>query len=654
MLLARIVLFVLALLMGLLPGAGPSAAQPTIALQPVATGLSSPVSIAHAGDGSGRLFIVQQGGRILIHDGTQILATPFLDISSRITAFGGSGESGLLGLAFHPSYASNGYFYVHYTDTIGNVVIARYGVSGNPNVANFDPELILKTITHDQGDNHNGGQLQFGPDGYLYAAVGDGGSQGDPENDAQLLDNLLGKLLRLDVDAPLANYIPGTNPFVGTPGALGEIWARGLRNPWRFGFDRQTGDLFIGDVGQSTREEIDFQLASSTGGENYGWHRMEGTLCYEPPEGDPGCDHNPPGMTLPILELAASDGNCSIIGGYRYRGVQFPALQGWYLYGDYCAGQIYGATPNPAWTAVPLLSTGFSITTFGEDQAGELYVADYGAGAIHRIVVPGQTSATLTVNKTGSGTGTVSSGSGEINCGATCSAPFPTGTPVTLTAAADAGSVFAGWSGGGCGATSPCVVTLTADTVVTATFLPVGSRILSVIVRGTDNGIYHSRNTGTAWTGWTALPGATADIPALAASGGGVLDLVVRGIDDGVYHNHFNGTAWSGWIGLPGATASIPALAASGGGVLDLVVRGIDDGVYHNHYDGTAWTGWIALPGATADIPALAASGGGVLDLVVRGSDNGVYHNQNVGAGWVGWTLIPGAATASRPALVAE
>jgi glucose/sorbosone dehydrogenase len=644
----RLVLLALVLVLGGLFLAMPSDAQlpppPTLALQPMATGLSEPVSITHAGDGSGRLFIVQRGGRILVHDGTQVLPTPFLDIDARVNS--GGGEQGLLGLAFHPSYASNGYFYVYYTRGNGDVIIARYTATPpSSNVANVNPEVILKTISHQQASNHNGGQLQFGPDGYLYAAVGDGGTQGDPENDAQRLDSLLGKILRLDVDAG-SPYIPPTNPFVGQIGAMGEIWALGLRNPWRFSFDRLTGDMFIGDVGLSTREEIDFQPAG-VGSLNYCWRRYEGSLLVRP---GTACTFGT--VTFPILELLASDGNCSIIAGYRYRGVQSPALQGWFLYGDFCGGTIHGAMPVPGWTSTPLLDTGFSISSFGEDEGGELYVADYYGGAVHRIVGPLPTSATLTIARTGSGGGSVTSGSGEIDCGGTCSAVFPTGVPITVSAAADPSSIFLGWSGGGCGTVSPCVVTLTFDTVISAIFIPAGSRLLSAIVRGADNGIYHSRYGDAAWTGWTALPGATADIPALVASGGGRLDLVVRGIDNGVYHNQFVGT-WLGWIPLPGATASIPALAATPGLVLDLVVRGTDNGVYHNHCSGGSWSGWVALPGATRDIPALAASGGGVLDLVVRGIDDGVYWNHYDGTSWSGWVPLPGA-TRDIPALAAS
>jgi glucose/arabinose dehydrogenase len=363
-------------------GAATSAeAQPVVALQTLATGLARPVSITHAGDGSGRLFITLQAGRIVIYDGTQILPTPFLDITDRVRAPASSGgEFGLLSVAFHPDYATNGFLYVHYTDlTTGDIVISRFGLTGDPNVADPGSEQNILTIPHDQ-DNHFGGQLQFGPDGFLYVSVGDGGEGGDPENDSQNLGVLLGKLLRLDVDAP-SPFIPPGNPFGN------EIWHYGLRNPWRFSFDRLTGDVFIGDVGQDAREEIDFQ-AAGVGGLNYGWRRMEGSLCFEPPT---GCGD--PSFVPPILELEIPAGNCSIIGGYRYRGSRFPSLFGTYLYTDFCAGLIYGATRNAdgTWSSRPMLATPFFISTFGQDQAGELYLASYAEndGAIHRIVVTG-------------------------------------------------------------------------------------------------------------------------------------------------------------------------------------------------------------------------------------------------------------------------
>lgn len=375
-----------------------------IALVPVATGLSSPTFVTPAGDGSGRLFILEQPGVIRIFDGSQVLPTPFLDISSLVSC---CGERGLLGLAFHPQYPSNGFFYLDYTDNNGDTMIVRYSVSGNPNVADPDSDLTILQIPQNQS-NHNGGQLAFGPDGYLYIGMGDGGGAGDPNNNAQSLNTLLGKILRLDVDGGSPYAVPPDNPYVGISG-MDEIWATGLRNPWRFSFDARSGDLFIADVGQSSREEVDYQSAASRGCENYGWRRMEGSTCYNPssncqPGLPTGC--NPTGaLTLPILEYTHSQGNCSITGGFRYRGSELGDLYGHYLYGDYCSGRIWAARlieylgppveqgapprPKPPPAAVPqlLLDSSANISSFGQDEDGELYLVDLG-GTVYRIAPP--------------------------------------------------------------------------------------------------------------------------------------------------------------------------------------------------------------------------------------------------------------------------
>ncbi|HYT32045.1 MAG TPA: PQQ-dependent sugar dehydrogenase, partial [Thermoanaerobaculia bacterium] len=326
-----------------------------IALQTLGN-LGAPItSVENAGDS--RLFLTIQTGRILIWDGTSFLTTPFLDISSLISC---CTERGLLSAAFHPHYATNGFFFVYYTRTAGNVTVARYTVSsGNPNLANPASGVVLLTIPHPTNANHNGGQLQFGPDGFLYIGTGDGGSANDPPCNAQRDDVLLGKLLRVDVDQNVGSSpfygIPPSNPFLGAGLPLDEIWAKGLRNPWRFSFDRMTGDLYIGDVGQDEREEIDVQPRASAGGENYGWKIMEGTRCGDGgssgcPAGVPAC-HSPV-FQLPIFEYDHSSGDCSVTGGYVYRGSAFPNLSGVYFYGDYCTGKLWGSgqllTPRAA------------------------------------------------------------------------------------------------------------------------------------------------------------------------------------------------------------------------------------------------------------------------------------------------------------------
>jgi len=348
------------LLLSLLAAA---ASAQDIVLTTVASGLDQPLGLTHAGDT--RLFITLQRGRIVIWDGTRVLPTPFLDVSGLVSC---CGERGLLGVAFHPQYATNGFFFVDYTRGDGDIVVARYHVSADPNRADPASATILLTLEHSQFGNHNGGQLQFGPDGYLYIGTGDGGSGGDPNNRAQNLNDPLGKILRLDVDAG-PPYIPPTNPF---PNARREIWAYGLRNPWRFTFDRETGDLFIADVGQNAFEEIDFQPRASLGGENYGWRPMEGNHCFNPPS---GCFS--PSFKLPIFEYSHNDGSCSVTGGYRYRGVRMPSLRGAYFYGDFCTGKVWvGTESGGAWTSRLLLQTTMQISSFGEDLNGELYVLD--------------------------------------------------------------------------------------------------------------------------------------------------------------------------------------------------------------------------------------------------------------------------------------
>jgi len=349
---------------------------PTLALEPVTGGLTRPVSIAHAGDD--RLFVVEQGGLIRVWDGAALRPEPFLDLRALIST---GGERGLLGLAFHPAYAANGWFFVNYTALDGATVIARYSVSpSDPNRA--DPASARTFLRIAQPfSNHNGGQLQFGPDGYLYIGMGDGGSGGDPGNRAQNLLDLLGKMLRIDVDTePYA--IPPSNPYANRDDARAEIWASGLRNPWRFSFDRTSGDLWIADVGQGQWEEIDFQPATSIGGENYGWRRMEGSHCF-----NPAIACNDGTLVLPIIEYDHSDGACSVTGGYVYRGVRSPRLTGTYLYADFCNGRIHGATRDAdgAVSTTMLYDAPFLIATFGEDSRGEIYAADFSNGILYRL-----------------------------------------------------------------------------------------------------------------------------------------------------------------------------------------------------------------------------------------------------------------------------
>jgi glucose/arabinose dehydrogenase len=357
---------------------------PNLSLVLTASGFTNPLGITHAGDGSGRLFIVEQGGLVKIIKNGTVLATPFLDVSSRLKS--GLGEQGLLGIAFPPGYGTTTTaLYTNYTGTsgIGDTVISRFTTTSDPDIADPVSEEILLTVVQPFA-NHNGGQLVFGLDGYLYIGLGDGGSGGDPLNNAQNTLSLLGKMLRIDVRTQPSGYtIPPENPFVGNTSYLPEIWALGLRNPWRFSFDRQTGDLFIADVGQSAYEEVNYQASTAAGGANYGWNIMEGLHCYN------AASCGQAGLTLPIVEYGHGSGNCSVTGGVVYRGAAIPALQGVYLYGDYCSGRIWGLRLSGStvenWL---LIETGFTISTFGEDDAGNVYVADHLNGNIYRIATP--------------------------------------------------------------------------------------------------------------------------------------------------------------------------------------------------------------------------------------------------------------------------
>lgn len=379
-------------------------------LVPIASGLSSPIAVRHAGDGTGRLFIVERGGKIKIFNGTRVLDTPFFDIDlgNNPPPFIFGGERGLLGLAFHPSYASNRYFYVNYTESTtppndcpadascdSNTVIARYRASaGDPDTANPNSEVRILVINQDYG-NHNGGNLLFGPDGYLYIGMGDGGSGGDPENRAQSMGTLLGKMLRIDVDGggfpadcgSVGNYgVPANNPFRdGAGGDCDAIWALGLRNPWRWSFDRDTGDMFIGDVGQNKWEEVDYEPWSSIGGLNYGWRCYEG----DHPHNTNGC--GPPSQyEFPIVEYDQRLlDRAAVTGGYVYRGPTIGGLQGWYAFADYRSGEVWFTLPDGQgnWNSQLWNDVGLVISSFGEDEAGELYLVHLN-GSVYRFDSP--------------------------------------------------------------------------------------------------------------------------------------------------------------------------------------------------------------------------------------------------------------------------
>jgi glucose/arabinose dehydrogenase len=367
------------------PTTGPSTppsldlAAVKIKLRRFATGLANPLFLTHAGDGSGNVYVVEQPGRIKVFDRDGNVRGTFLDIRSRIAS---GGERGLLGLAFHPKFAENRKFYVNYTRAAdGDTIVAQY-TARSATSADPGSERVLLHIGQPY-PNHNGGWIGFGPDGYLYDAQGDGGSGGDPGNRAQNLGTMLGKILRIDVDHGSPYAIPSDNPFRNRSGARKEIWAYGLRNPWRDSFDRVTGDLFIGDVGQNSWEEIDAQPASSHGGVNYGWRRMEGNHCFE------RSDCNRSGLQRPVTEYSnTAGGACAVTGGYVYRGSAYPSLVGAYFFGDYCNGRIYALRASAAVKGPTsdrlVLDSGASISSFGEDASGELYITDLG-GTVYRL-----------------------------------------------------------------------------------------------------------------------------------------------------------------------------------------------------------------------------------------------------------------------------
>jgi glucose/arabinose dehydrogenase len=370
--------------LALLVSAAPVSAAAS--LVPIATGLDNPLFVTNAGDGSGRLFIVEQGGKILVYKSGAVLPTPFLDIGDQLAT---GTEQGFLGLAFHPHYETNGKFYVYFTRRGGDIAINEYHVTSNPDVATRAGGRRIITIAHPPSTNHNGGMLAFGKDGYLYIGVGDGGGSGDAGNHAQNKDSLLGKILRININGTLGSrqyLISKSNPFVGKPGR-NEIWSYGLRNPWRFSFDRLTGNIWVGDVGQDRYEEIDRKLANSTAapngrGSNYGWRVLEGSHCFRPSS---GCSKA--GKVLPITEYSHAGGRCSVTGGYVYRGTASPSLAGRYVFADFCSGTIWtvSASAPTGTTRTVLLASGLMVSSFGEDEAGEVYVVDHG-GAVYQLV----------------------------------------------------------------------------------------------------------------------------------------------------------------------------------------------------------------------------------------------------------------------------
>ncbi|WP_083461963.1 PQQ-dependent sugar dehydrogenase [Thermanaerothrix daxensis] len=364
------------------PSAAPAASAPDPARliwRPFASGLERPVDLADLGNG--RLLVLEQAGRVRLVINGQVQPAPFLDLRDRVGSQGS--EQGLLGIALDPEFDQNGLFYLNYTDRQGNTVVARYMLTPDGQFGDPGSEERLLYVEQPYA-NHNGGGLVFGPDGYLYIGLGDGGSAGDPQGRAQDPNTLLGKMLRLDVHGARPYAIPADNPFADGQGGRQEIWALGLRNPWRYAFDPVTGDLYIADVGQNRWEEVDYLPAGSPGGANFGWNYREGAHPYK---GTPPTD-----LVLidPVWEYGHNQGGCSITGGFVYRGQALPELQGVYLFGDYCSGVVWGLwrTPAGTWQALELARTSANISAFGQDRQGELYLLDHRSGTLYRLERP--------------------------------------------------------------------------------------------------------------------------------------------------------------------------------------------------------------------------------------------------------------------------
>ena len=359
--------------------AAPDSSAITLTL--VANGFFRPVLLTNAGDDTGRLFILEQNGRIWIYLDGQILSDAFLDLTDRVSqsVTRGYSELGLLGLAFPPDFAESGVFYVHYNDRNNRTTLSQFNLSDDPNIGDPTSEVVLLTL--DQPfPNHNGGEIAFGPnDGYLYMGLGDGGSAGDPLDTGQDPSDWYGSILRIAVTGDGTYSVPEDNPSASREGFAPEVWSYGLRNPYRFSFDSATGDMYIADVGQNVWEEINFQPAESAGGENYGWSDYEASAAYS-------SSAVPADMTYPVAEYSHEAGRCSVTGGYVYRGEAVPELEAVYLYGDYCSGETWAAWRNldGEWQSDLFYPVGENVTAFGRDQAGELYIVTYN-GDVYRI-----------------------------------------------------------------------------------------------------------------------------------------------------------------------------------------------------------------------------------------------------------------------------
>ncbi len=587
-------------------------ALPTITLQEVASGFQAPLELVNSGDGSGRLFVVEKGGKIKILSGGAVNAAPFLDIS---TAIATTGERGLLGLAFHPQYSTNKAFYVYYTSLPdGALTIARY-LRSTTDALQADPAsgVVILTIPHAANDNHNGGHIAFGADGNLYIGTGDGGGGGDPEKNGQNLSTLLGKMLRISVDGGTNYTIPSTNPYaasscVSGANACPEVWAFGLRNPWKFSFDRSNGDLFIGDVGQGLYEEVDYVPANAASGKNFGWNAFEGLHCYAATTCSIAAglaQHTPP-----VIEYGHDNtdfGGSSITGGYRHRGTVSTALNGYYFYGDFVSKRLWVATPNPNGVWAPEFSqiAPSNISSFGEDESGELYLVAYSSGKIYAIKGAAAPVARVASDFNGDGKSDllVQSVSG------TTSAWLMNGTAVS--SAANLISNDPNWT-----------ITHTADFN--------GDGKADILWRHTDGRVAMWLMDGTSLTSGAGLLGAGSgwSVSHVADfNGDGKADILYRHTDGRIAMWLMDGTNLTAGAGLLGAGSGWSVSHTgdfNGDGKADILYRHTDGRIAMWLMDGTNLTAGAGLLGAASGWSVTHTgdyNGDGKSDIVYRHTD---------------------------------
>ena len=595
-----------------------SAGSPLDLIQ-ISSGLNAPVAITNAGDGSDRLFFTEQEGLIKVRAPNGVIST-FLNISGIVQC---CGEEGLLSVAFHPSFETNGFFFVYYTNSSGNNVVARYSASpASSNTPTISGGGVLLEIIHPTYDNHNGGQLQFGPDGNLYISTGDGGSAGDPNNNAQNIGSLLGKILRITptLGTTPGYTIPSGNPFAatGNPGR-DEIWSYGLRNPFRFSFDRTTGDMWIGDVGQGAWEEVDFQEPNKPG-TNFGWRLKEGAACFNPPQ---NCD--PGGLTDPVITYA-NEHPSAVTGGYVYRGPD-PVMKGIYFYADFYNGKIWTSSGSGNSRTVSLgLDTDLLISSFGEDDSGNLYLASY-EGGVYQV----GSSASLGWESLG----------GVLQSAPDASSWEPNRLD-TFVNGSDAALWHRWWDGRGWQQWESLGGGLTSG----PTSVSWGPNRIDVFVKGTDNALWHKWYSG-AWSAWESLGGNLTSGPDVASWESNRLDVFARGTDSQLWHRWWDGDSWEGWAPLGGLLTSDPGAVSWGANRIDVFARGANNALWHRLWNGSAWQEWESLGGVLTSGPDAASWATGRLDVFARGDGDQLQHKWWNGSSWSGFENLGAPGTFS-------